>query len=193
MIYKDNNNIFDYYHSLYEDNKRLELKNNIEKEIKNNYTNKYSDEDIINMLESFCIMDRLSLIIPYGMEDIMFSYLTPRVINGYSNILVQCKGKLNFYYGTTRENAKKILREGFKFESRINNIHNILGDVICAFQSSKIEIINTLYEIILEIEYDGVYYQAIEQLCYPYELIGECLLSNVFIKGISILKPITID
>ena len=39
-----NNTKFNYYHSLFEDN--------IEKEIKNYYTNKYSDEEIINMLDS---------------------------------------------------------------------------------------------------------------------------------------------
>ena len=124
------------------------------------------------------------------MEDIVFSYLTPSVVNRYSNIVIQCKGRLKFYHGTTKENADNILKEGFRFKSRVANPNtrcNLEDDVIYTFKEDKLYILKDKYETVLEIEYDGTYYQTIEQRGYDDILLGECLLSNIFIKRVSII------
>ena len=183
-----NNNMFNHYNSLFIGDKNKRFMNKID----NTYTNKYTDEEIANMLESFCITDRFSLIIPYGMEDIVFAYLTPAIVNRYSNIVVMCKGELKFYHGTTPENVPNILSKGFNFKSRVDNpesFKNMCDDVIYVFKEDKLDILLDKYPTVLEISYNGVYYQALEQQDYDERLVGECILSNVFITDIKEYNP----
>lgn len=145
---------------------------------------------------SYCIHDRFSIIIPIGMENLFKETFLKnpnpeenRKYNfGFDNILVQKVGKEKFYHITKTSCVNDILKNGFIVQDRHSPDYesrgNLLDDGVYA---TKIP-----YECkddcsILEIEYNGTYYENIDNIHYPH-LTGECLLSPLFITDVKEFK-----